>query len=181
VSLDSGGEAVAGVQNDLELSSPLEFASTAAGEPDCTVDPAIGKLGAFRVFGCDRGGNCESLRASCFPWMTSIRSRCELYRCRITIDAGAVSGSYPMLLTNPGAADPKGNALFATGIAGPRRGQRRERAAGAGGRRGYPEGSFTPISVRLTGSVRRGDGDPTASPLAGLSTSPAPLRTSRRA
>jgi hypothetical protein len=109
VVLDTGGEPVAGIQIDLEVTPPLHF-----GDADCTVNPAIGKSGFFNILPCDRGGGCEHLRALVLSLdgVGEIPDGSMLYRCRITIDNTAPGGVYPVLVTNSDASDPDGNALL---------------------------------------------------------------------
>ena len=116
VFLDSGGERVAGTQNDLEVSSPLYLDFDA----DCTVNPGIGKTGSFAVAPCDDQPDCQRVRAIVIALdnVDEIPDGSVLYRCRMTIGADAPAGLYRVRVTNGGASDPEGNALPTDGFAG---------------------------------------------------------------
>lgn len=117
VSLASGSDRVAGVQNDLELTPPLFW----AGDAPCAANPAIDKGATAFAFGpCQRGGPCDRLRAIVIALdnVDPIPDGSELYRCRVAIDPAAPAGAYPVAVTNPGASDPEGNALVVAGVDG---------------------------------------------------------------
>ena len=120
VTFGSGGERVAAIQNDLELSGPLHFVFTADG-PDCTVNPDIKKDGAFAVPACTGDGPCgERVRAIilAFDNVDPIADDSELYRCRIAVDADAVEGAYRIAVIDAQAASPAGLPLSTAGLAG---------------------------------------------------------------
>ena len=152
VVLDSGGDRVAGIQNDIELSPPLRVGRTGTGRPDCTVNPDIDKNGSgFSVAACDRGGDCERLRALILALdnVDPIPDGSELYRCRVAIDRDAPTGVYPIAVTNPGASDPEGNALVVAGVGGRIVvGDIAPAVVRVEGRTIYV-GDFTPLAVRL--------------------------------
>jgi hypothetical protein len=149
VVLDNGGEPVSGTQNDLEVSPPLFIGSDA----DCTVNSAIAKSGFFHVGPCDRGRACDRLRALVLSLddLAEIPDGSVLYRCRVSIDDAAPGGVYRVLVTNPGASSPDGDALLANGFGG---------RVVVGGPPGavvqiddvaIPTGAFVPLRVRLAG------------------------------
>lgn len=115
VVLDSGGARVAGVQNDLEIPSPLRLEDTDA----CAVNPRLGKQAAFALAPCD-AGPCVRLRAVVLAYdnVDEIPDGAVLYRCAIAIDADAAPGAYRVPVTRAGASDPQGNALPSDGFAG---------------------------------------------------------------
>ena len=116
VILDSGGDQVAGIQNDLELSPPLRLGD----EPDCTVNPNINKTLSFTIASCDEGADCIRLRALvlAFDNVDVIPDGSVLYRCRVAIDADATEGLYRVPVTHTGASTPEGDSLPAEGFAG---------------------------------------------------------------
>lgn len=149
VILDSGGERVAGTQNDLEVSPPLHLDG---GDP-CTVNPSIGKAGSFAIASCDGNPICERLRAIvlAFDNVDVIADGSVLYRCRVGIDSDAAGGVYPLPVTNSGSSDPEGRALPTDGFAGRVVVGETPGAVVQVDDAVLPIGAFTPIRVRLTG------------------------------
>jgi hypothetical protein len=106
---------VAGTQNDLTLSGPLQIVATAQGKPSCHVNPDIDKNGtsfAFQPSGCTPGVDCTGMRALVLALdnVTPIPTNSVLYTCDIEI-ATDTSGTFPLACSNSGAGDPDGNKL----------------------------------------------------------------------
>jgi hypothetical protein len=117
VILESRGEVVAGVQNDIEVRSPLFLADAES----CIVNPAIGQQGFFNLLPCESGDSgCERLRGVILSLdaIRAIPDGAELYRCHLTIDHDAAAGAYRFPITNGGAATPAGDPLVTAGIGG---------------------------------------------------------------
>lgn len=114
VTLDTDGSAIAATQNDFAfdgVNTPIRL--TATGEPDCTVDPSIGKEGffAFHPIGCFASG-CTRVRALVLSLTnTATIPDGPLYSCRIQIPGRASVGSYPLQLLEAYASNPRGEAV----------------------------------------------------------------------
>jgi hypothetical protein len=121
VTLASGGQPVAGTQNDVGFDPATRVASTPEGEPDCSVGPATGRslFAAFQPPGCTPGADCTSFRAI----VISLSSTAPipdgvLYTCRVEIAGGAASGAYRLAGTRRGASSPPGGELATGGADG---------------------------------------------------------------
>jgi len=116
----TAGDAVVGIQNDIELPSEAPIAATSAGGPDCAVNPAIDKSAtsfAFQPFGCVPGTDCTAVRAIVisFSNIDVIPVGSVLYTCRVNVSLDAFSGPvYPLTCSMPGASDAGGFALPTT-------------------------------------------------------------------
>jgi len=95
VQLETGGD-IFETQNDIILGPEIQVATTAAGQPRCTVNPALDKNATFAL-DCDDGGVC-TLRAIVLASAAadSILNGSVLYSCEITIDLSAALGMYPL-------------------------------------------------------------------------------------
>jgi acyl-CoA reductase-like NAD-dependent aldehyde dehydrogenase len=126
VVVGTGGLPVAGIQNDIAYSSVTPIAATSAGKPDCTVNPNISGAGrmtlsaAFRPSGCT-GAKCTSARLILVPEgmnVFDIPDGATLYTCRINIAPTAALGTYPIVVSEPGASNQAGLQLAAVGVNG---------------------------------------------------------------
>jgi hypothetical protein len=123
VTLSTAGAIVAGVQDDIAFDSiNTPIAATAAGRPDCAVNPSIGKeatVFAFQPPGCT-GTACTAFRALVlsFANVDPIPDGSSLYTCNVNISPGAAAGSYPLTVSNVGMSTPSGQAITSTGTDG---------------------------------------------------------------
>ena len=123
VSLSTAGAIVAGVQDDIAFDSiNTPIAATAAGRPDCAVNPSIGKEAtafAFQPPGCT-GTACTAFRALVLSFgnVDPIPDGSVLYTCKVNISPGAAAGSYPLIVSNVGMSTPDGQAIASTGTDG---------------------------------------------------------------
>jgi hypothetical protein len=120
VRLQTGGLEVGSTQNDLTF-DPLHTPIRAlpSGDPDCTVNPAIGAPisdFSFEPSGCS-GAACTAVGAIVFSLLTPIPDG-VLYTCTVDIATDAPRGSYPMLIGAATAASPIGDALPTSGSDG---------------------------------------------------------------
>jgi hypothetical protein len=123
VSLQTGGAAVAGTQNDLffdPVNTPVDVLDD--GTPDCGVNPAIHKdytQFAFEPPGCS-GTACTSVRAIVLSAVNvdPIPDGSVLDTCAVHIAANAASGDYSVTVGNVGAASPAGESLLVSGADG---------------------------------------------------------------
>jgi YVTN family beta-propeller protein len=123
VSLQTGGNAVAGVQNDLAFDPNTPVAANADGRPDCTVNPAIDKEStsfAFEPPQCTPGTSCTAIRGVIFSTGNTdpIADGSVLYSCRFNIGRSAAPGNYPLRISGAIGSDPHGNSLAADGTDG---------------------------------------------------------------
>jgi len=112
VSLGARREAVAGVQNDLRLSSHLRVATRPDGRPDCAVNPDIGKPASAFVFlpsGC-RGRDCTAVRALVLSLddVEPIADGARLYTCAVTIGPRAPLGELVLAFEGVSASTAEG-------------------------------------------------------------------------
>ena len=112
VSLRARRETVAGVQNDLRLSSHLRVAARPDGRPDCAVNPDIGKLASAFVFlpnGC-RGRDCTAVRALVLSLddVAPIADGALLYTCAVTIGPRAPLGELVLAFEGVSASTAEG-------------------------------------------------------------------------
>ena len=108
---------VAGTQNDIAFDLDARIAANDEDEPDCTVNPAIMKLGttfAFQPVDCTPGVDCLSVRAIVLALdnLLPIPSGSVLFTCQVEIASDA-TGSYPLTCSNSAAGDPDGNPVGA--------------------------------------------------------------------
>lgn len=123
VTLHTEGASVAGVQDDIAfdtINTPV--AATAAGRPDCTVNPDIDKPGTAFGFlppGCS-GTGCTAFRAIVISLsnVDPIPDGSVMYTCKVNIAAGAAPGSYPLVVSNVGMSTPDGQPIESTGTDG---------------------------------------------------------------
>lgn len=113
---------IAGIQNDLAFPDGVAVAAR-DGDPDCTVEPSIGKNGAsfsFQPFGCEPGVSCLGMRALVLALdnVDPIPDGSPLYTCTVQVSPDARPGAYPLTLSNLGASDPDGVAEPLLGIDG---------------------------------------------------------------
>lgn len=83
------------------INTPI--AATAQNTPDCTVNPAIDKLGSFAFWpvGCS-GNACLQVRAMIHfrpseGSATAIPNGSQLFTCKVKVAAGAPGGAYPLI------------------------------------------------------------------------------------
>ncbi|MEO8602132.1 MAG: hypothetical protein ABI629_06115 [bacterium] len=122
VTLDTGGETVAGIQVDIAFDALARVAPTGQGRPTCSVNPAINKTGtayAFQPPGCS-GASCTAMRALVLSLsnIDPIPDGSVLFTCTVQIDAAATNGVYPLIASNAGSSDPNGNAQSCIGTDG---------------------------------------------------------------
>lgn len=113
VSLAAGGAVTSALQNDLGFDpSIMSFLAAADGSPDCTVNPATGKLGgfAFEPFGCV-GAACTSIRGLLFNLDQNPIPDGLLYTCRIAIAPTALPATYPLSVFGVVLSTPEGTAV----------------------------------------------------------------------
>lgn len=123
VSLHTGGQSVAGTQNDLLFDPTVPVAAQANGRPDCAVNPAIDKNAtafAFIPIGCHPGVDCKGMRAIVIATDNSepIPDAAVLYTCKVVISPSVPPGSYPLSPSGVAASDPTGNGIFITSSSG---------------------------------------------------------------
>jgi hypothetical protein len=123
VSLRTGGQPVAGTQNDLFFDPAVSVAAQANGRPNCGVNPDIDKGSsafAFIPVGCRPGVDCVGLRAIVISADNSapIPDDSVLYTCKVLIPADTVPGSYVLGVAGVVASDPTGNLLLISSSSG---------------------------------------------------------------
>jgi len=123
VRLDIGPWTVAGVQLDLAFPPGAEIAADANGRPTCTVNGDIHKPAtafAFLPPECASRSECIAVRALVLSLtdVEPIADSAMLFRCDVSIDAGARPAEYPLAATNVGASTPDGSALPALAVDG---------------------------------------------------------------
>ena len=119
VTLNTGGNEVAGTQNDIWFDPETPIAADENGRPSCLVNPDIDKNAttfAFQPAGCeDEGiGLCTGIRALVLALdnVDAIPPGSVLYTCEVAISPNAPLGSpFPLQCSNAQASDPEGNAL----------------------------------------------------------------------
>ncbi len=115
VRLDSRGNAIAGLEVEINLAGPANF----AGSPivrACVVNPSIGKNAtafAYAPVGCSSGANCTRVQAIVIDLdsrSSVIPDGAELFTCDVTIAPNAVAGGIVgVLLSRAGASNPDGH------------------------------------------------------------------------
>ena len=121
VSMRSGGNAVATVQNDVNFPVGVSIAPDASGLPDCAVDPDIDKTlttFAYLPYGCAVGINCGAMRATVEGSSAPIPDRAVLYSCTLDIAEDAAPGLSFLTVANADARAPDGSRLPAQGRRG---------------------------------------------------------------
>jgi hypothetical protein len=116
VFLAAGGQAFAGLQNDIAFASNIRVAARANGRPDCTVNPEINKPAssfAFRAPGCS-GEACTGVRAIILSTedVDVIPDGSLLYTCNVSINA---STNATLALSNVIMSTPAGGRVDGTG------------------------------------------------------------------
>jgi hypothetical protein len=110
---------VVATQNRIDFSPPLRIAANRDGAPDCTVNPAIDKPATSFHFLPNRcvGAECTAVRAVVlsFDGPASIPDGSLLYTCRLTVDAGASAGAFPLRNSETAGSDAHADLLPATG------------------------------------------------------------------
>jgi hypothetical protein len=106
---------VAGVQNDIAFDPLTPVVATTAGEPDCTVNPAIDKDATtftFLPMNCEPG-SCTGMRAFVLSTVNTnpLADGAELYSCNVAIDSTAPLGTYPLIASMPVASAPDASML----------------------------------------------------------------------
>lgn len=118
--LNLRGVAVATTQNDITFTPNAPIGPGPGGKPDCSVNPNIGKEGAFAFLpnGC-RGTVCSGVRALVFSAanLDTIPDGAVLYTCRIDIAAN-VTGTFPLTISNVVLTTPESLKLPASGANG---------------------------------------------------------------
>ena len=119
VSLRTGGQPVAGIQNDLFFDPGVSVTAQGNGRPNCGVNPAIDKgssVFAFIPAGCRPGVDCLGLRAIVISTDNSapIPDNSVLYTCKVLIAADTAPGAYALGAAGVVASDPTGNRLLVT-------------------------------------------------------------------
>jgi hypothetical protein len=123
VSLRTGGQPVAGTQNDLFFDPALSATAQADGRPNCGVNPDIDKSStafAFIPVGCHPGVDCKGIRAIVIATDNNapIPDNSVLYTCKLLIPSDTAPGSYGLTAAGVVASDPTGNQLPITSSSG---------------------------------------------------------------
>ncbi|MGH7789476.1 MAG: hypothetical protein ACRERC_21570, partial [Candidatus Binatia bacterium] len=113
--LHTNGESVAGTQNDITF-DPLTPIGSSFGDPMCTANPAIGKVGTSFVFMppfCSPGFDCTGVRAlvTSLNDVDPIPDGVVLYTCTITISFFAADGLHPLVASDVHASTPGGRPI----------------------------------------------------------------------
>jgi hypothetical protein len=123
VTLRTTGAEVVGTENHIDFAPPLHIAALPSGDPDCAVDPSIGKEATafhFAPVGCVAGSSCTSVHAEVLSFENDnpIPDKSVLYRCRVVIAPNAAPGDYVLHNSGLGASDSHGTFLPADGTDG---------------------------------------------------------------
>jgi hypothetical protein len=108
--------AVATVQNDLAFDPSTPIAATAENQPDCAVNPDIGKDAtsfAFRPPQCTPSLDCTGVRALVAGDDRAIPDGTTLYTCTIAVGDGTPAAVYPLAASMPLLGDSSGAPLAA--------------------------------------------------------------------
>jgi MYXO-CTERM domain-containing protein len=122
--LSTDGSDVAGTQNDFSFDpANIPVGRTAAGRPNCAVNPAIGKEAtafSFQPAGCAPEA-CTAVRALVLSISNTdpIPDGSVLYTCNIEVAAGAPDGTYPLAVSGVILSSPAGTRVCGTGAADP--------------------------------------------------------------
>jgi MYXO-CTERM domain-containing protein len=157
VTLQTGGDQVAGTQNTIGFAEPNHVAIAAdnSGSPMCTVNPDIHKSAttfAFQPAGCTVGTDCTGVKALVLSLnnVDAIPDGSTLYTCQVAISQSAGAQAYPLTNTDALASDPQGNSLDTQGIDGSVTVAGPADATIAIGSGSAPAGGSTTIDVTLT-------------------------------
>ena len=122
VTVDTEGDDVGGIQNDIGFEAQASIAVDEFGRPICRVAPLLGIIAAtFALLppGCERDLDCELVRALVLDLRNLPQSPDGLvYTCDVAIAPGAPPGQYLLMNSNTQAADPDWNPLPTTGTDG---------------------------------------------------------------
>lgn len=122
--LRSGGERLAGTQNDIEFDPrQISIPAKSNGRPDCAANSALGKEGtafSFLPTGCLKTKSCTSVRALVLSLsnVEPIADGAVLYTCRVAIAADASPGAHPLAISRVGFSSPNGQAIHGAGANG---------------------------------------------------------------
>ena len=110
----SPGVDVAALQLDIEFAAAqMTIQHNADGSPNCVINPATGKTGAFSFFpsACS-DPYCLGIRAMVFGLDNdqSLQTG-QLFTCSLDIELEASTGVYPLVGSNFGGASPSGDAV----------------------------------------------------------------------
>jgi hypothetical protein len=111
VVLHTAGQSVASLQNDIVFDTAAPIRGKQNGQPDCEVNPGIGKDASGFTFlpaGCQPGSTCTTVRALILSTQTSdpIGDGTVAYICRIQIAKDATLGGHPLGCGVTDAASP---------------------------------------------------------------------------
>lgn len=114
---------VAGTQNDISFTPAARIAARPNGRPDCRLGPHFAHSApsfAFRPTDCDPASSCTTVRALVLSLnnVDGIPDGTLLYTCSVAIAADVQVGSYPLTISNVGAADLQGTRVAAIGRSG---------------------------------------------------------------
>ncbi len=105
VKLVTGGNEVAGTQNDLVFPAGVAVKTRSNGRPDCAVNPDINKGGtsfAFRTAGCPEGSTCVRALVLATDNVDPIPDGSVLYTCNVTVSgSGGTVGVSGVILSTP--------------------------------------------------------------------------------
>jgi cell division septation protein DedD len=117
VTLATGPAAsVAATENEIGYVRGAEIADDGSGNPDCAVNPDLGKTGDFTFLpeGCTPGVDCNAVRASVTGGQDLLPDGSILYSCNVTVAEGA-NDSFPLTCANQAAATADGDFITDTG------------------------------------------------------------------
>ena len=105
VKLATGGQSVAGTQNDLAFPAGVAVKTKPNGKPDCAVNPDIDKGAtsfAFRQAGCPEGSTCVRALVLSTDNVNEIPDGSVLYTCNVTVaGSGGTVGVSGVILSTP--------------------------------------------------------------------------------
>ena len=112
VSLAAEGAQVASMQNDVAFDAVQTPVADVGGFPDCSVNPATGKMGffVFQPIGCV-GAACTSMRALLVGFDQNTIPDGSLYSCHADVAPTAPAGSYPLALSGIVLSTPGGQSV----------------------------------------------------------------------
>ncbi|MBI3785611.1 MAG: hypothetical protein HY270_19635 [Deltaproteobacteria bacterium] len=115
VTLNSGGSAVADVDNILSFDPINAPIAANGGLPDCQIGSGLNKEASSFSFlpdGCS-GTDCRSVRAHITSALnrTAIPDGAIVYSCQVQVPLGATPRTYPLLLTDVKLTDPDGATI----------------------------------------------------------------------
>ena len=123
VSLQTAGQPIAGLQNDLLFDPVVGVPAAANGRPACVVGADIDKNATAFVFlpsDCKPGVDCKGMRALVVATDNAdpLADGAVLYTCRVTASPETRTGRYPLTVSYPVASDPKGERIPITSTDG---------------------------------------------------------------